>query len=653
MAEGIVYLDVDDEITSAAQRIRSANGTKVALVVPYGSRIATSRMNFRLLSREALVSNKRLSIVSGDAGSRSLAASAGLPVFGSVGEYESSIAGPRQPAVGGDGGASDGAAATAAAALTGGAAAVAGAAMTGAAGTTAEASPLAASETVVLSEPLVDQPVPVRKSQRPRRPEPEPRGPTAAPAAVAAGAAAADRPGPWRPVDDRSPVTDDDDIDAHGTEAAGSSSLVGRRIRAPILAGLALVGLAAIVVAVGAYLFLPSASIRLTPRQEPIGPISISVAADPEAKAVDVTNEVVPAVRIDVPVEAKQTFTTTGTHVEVTRASGSVRFENYDPTAQNTVASGSIVTTEGGLRFRTVATVILPKAIIIPPTTITPSARSVGVEAVSNGPAGNVPANSIRNVPQGEDPVVLKVNNPNPTDGGTRTVSPRITKAEVDKAVAAVRVDVQKAFDAAIATGAGAPANTTLFAATATLGDVIVDGDPQGLVGDAAETFDIRATADGTVLAVDPRPVESIAAARLADEVGADHRLVEGSVDIVVGEGSVGEDGQITFEATARATRVVIVDAGPLRDLVKGRTASEARAALAPYGDAVVTLWPDWVSTITSVDSRLDVQVVAGADGADPKPSASTRASSPPTAPRASGRASGAPASGAASATTP
>src|SRR5258705_9183398 len=93
MAEGIVYLDVDDEITSAAQRIRSAAGTKVALVVPYGSRIATSRMNFRLLSRESVMSNKRLAIVSGDAAVRSLAASAGLPAFGTVQEYESSLGG--------------------------------------------------------------------------------------------------------------------------------------------------------------------------------------------------------------------------------------------------------------------------------------------------------------------------------------------------------------------------------------------------------------------------------------------------------------------------------------------------------------------------------------------------------------------------------
>src|SRR5437660_6921461 len=98
MAEGIVYLDVDDEITSAASRIRSAPGTKVALVMPYGSRIAPSRINFRLLSREALVSNRRLSVIAGDAASRALAASAGLPVFATVPEYEAALAGPKASA---------------------------------------------------------------------------------------------------------------------------------------------------------------------------------------------------------------------------------------------------------------------------------------------------------------------------------------------------------------------------------------------------------------------------------------------------------------------------------------------------------------------------------------------------------------------------
>ena len=55
----IVYLDAEDEITSAATRIRQAKDKRVGLVIPYGSRVATSRINFKLLSREAMVSGRR------------------------------------------------------------------------------------------------------------------------------------------------------------------------------------------------------------------------------------------------------------------------------------------------------------------------------------------------------------------------------------------------------------------------------------------------------------------------------------------------------------------------------------------------------------------------------------------------------------------
>src|SRR6186997_2606765 len=90
MATGVIYLDIDDEITSAAGRIRSAEARRVAVVLPYGSRVATSRINFRLLARDAMTHDKRLSIVAGDAATRALAASAGLPAFATVAEYEGS-----------------------------------------------------------------------------------------------------------------------------------------------------------------------------------------------------------------------------------------------------------------------------------------------------------------------------------------------------------------------------------------------------------------------------------------------------------------------------------------------------------------------------------------------------------------------------------
>src|SRR6476660_2502586 len=91
MAGRIIYLEVDDEITSAAARIRTSEATRLAVVLPYGSRVATSRINFRLLARDAMTHEKRLSIIAADAATRALAASAGLPGVATVAEYESSL----------------------------------------------------------------------------------------------------------------------------------------------------------------------------------------------------------------------------------------------------------------------------------------------------------------------------------------------------------------------------------------------------------------------------------------------------------------------------------------------------------------------------------------------------------------------------------
>ena len=634
MAEGIVYLDVDDEITSAASRIRSAAGTRVALVVPYGSRIATSRMNFRLLSREAVMNNRRLSIVSGDAAARSLAASAGLPVFATVNEYES----------------------------TG----------TGSAADVAADRGLAASETVVApASPGPSAPPAPDMGARPGK-----RGlvdddttalevgpsvaATGSAGAVVAGAGGASVAGPvpgarraeqeraewerpdWeRPAPPARPDPEDSDgDDAAGFGVANLPPLLGRRIRGSTIAVLGLLVLALIATGVGAYVFLPSASITLVPRRDPIGPLEIDVSADPEVTTVDPDAGVVPAVRLEIPVEAADTFTTTGKHVEETSARGSVTFTNYDTSSGVTIPSGSIVSTEGGVRFRTLAAAVLQPAAIFP--TFAPSSDSVRVGAVRTGEAGNVPANTIRVVPQGQNPDLLKVNNPADTSGGTHKETPEVTAAEVDAAIATLQAQLAEAFDSAVASGAGAPPDTTLFPETKTLGGATPAVDPESLVGQAVETFDLKLTASGTVIAVDPRPVDTIARAELQKHVDPDHRLIEDSVVVDVGEGSVGEDGGVTFQATVRASQVLTVDPTTLPALVKGKTKTEAEAALARFGTVTVSLWPDWATTVTAVDGRLTIAVDEAADGdgsaaspspasGGPKPTATPRRTASPS----------------------
>jgi hypothetical protein len=85
------YLDGDDEITDAVARLRDATDERVVFVVPTGSRIATGRINFRLLAREAAARDLRLAIASPDTQVRAMAASAGVLALGTAAEAEAAL----------------------------------------------------------------------------------------------------------------------------------------------------------------------------------------------------------------------------------------------------------------------------------------------------------------------------------------------------------------------------------------------------------------------------------------------------------------------------------------------------------------------------------------------------------------------------------
>jgi hypothetical protein len=572
-------------------------------------------MNFRLLSREAVVNNRRLSIIAGDPATRALAASAGLPVFATVGEYESALAGP--PPTDGDGG--DAETILARAPFDGPAANDGAAPAERATAERLAPRPAVSDATEAIALPAVAPIAPAAAAST----VPMTTLPVAGPSARAdTGRAGARFPIPWT---------------------------VGRyRVGTPVLVGAAVTALALVVVAVGVALILPAATITVTPRQEEIGPIPLTVTADPDAPVVDIANQVVPAIRLEVPLDVNDTFNTAGKRTELTGAAGEVTFSNYDPTSSNTIDAGSVVSTEGGVRFKTLVAITLPRADFVVGLPITPSKRSVGVKAVKDGPSGNVPGNAIRVVPQGENPEFLKVNNPDPTTGGARNVFPKINQEDVDKALAALHAKVDEAFAAGVAAGAGAPTATTLFPATATLGDAIPSVDPGTLVGQEVESFDLGLSATGTVIAVDASPVQDIAEARLVANVSAGHRLVDGSDHVDHGDPVV-TGGVVTFPVSARAAQVRVLDPEALRTLVKGQSVDQARALLSPYGEVAIETWPAWVSSITGFDARLTVSVggqTADGSGSSPSggpssgsPRASTRtaASAAPAAPATSG----------------
>lgn len=601
----IFYLDIDDEITSAAARIRGTQDLVVVLVLPAGSRIATSRINFRLLAREAQQRSRRLSIVAPDASARALAATAGLPAFASTMEYEWSLA---QPAGVGE----------------------------------EAAAPATVPGVGVAVQPPAPAPDPGPAVAQARRLTPdELAARDVALAGGVAGGASDSTPGAASSVRDVNHDAGRVEMPEPHAPAArlGPSTGLGperdqaatprprRRRRTALLVGLLVVAFLGVAGGAAAYLLLPSASIVLTIRSAPLAPVEFVVTADPAATAPDPAAAVVPAIRLEIPLSVSGTFKSTGKRVDEAAAVGSARWTNCDPTRAYTIPRGTLVRTGAGVAFATDEAVFLPVAILNPPR-ISCQDRAVNVTAAKTGPAGNVAAGTITVIPGQYNNVVMSVRNPAPTTGGTYQEFPKVIQKDVTAALASLGKQLDAKLVAGAAAPAGLAAGSTAFPDTATRGAATPTVDPTTLVDQEVAQFDLGVTATGTIVTVAQAPILALGEARLAVAVPADRDMVAGSALVTVGPGTA--DGQrVRFGVTARAESAPRVDESALRTQLKGRSPTEARAILGAYGDATVTLWPGWATTIPTFDARVDLRV-EGVAGVSPTPTRTPSASTAP-----------------------
>ena len=182
----------------------------------------------------------------------------------------------------------------------------------------------------------------------------------------------------------------------------------------PII-GAALVLLLLAGVGYGAYLFLPTASITLTPFTTRLRPETYSVVADPNVAVVDVAAGVVPAERLGIPLSVTTTFPSTGIEAHETPAIGIIRFRSENTLNPVAVAAGTIVATSDGVEFETTEAANVPVADF---ATSTPGTIDVPILAVQAGPSGNVAATRSPVVPPSLTGQLVSARNPDPTDGG-------------------------------------------------------------------------------------------------------------------------------------------------------------------------------------------------------------------------------------------
>jgi hypothetical protein len=639
----VCYLEVDDEITDAVARLRAARDGRVVVVLPPGSRIGTSRINFRLLAREAEGRGIAIALVSGDTSVRALAVSAGMLVHGTVAEAEAALG---LPIDGSDGSGSlrevqhsapagseprvdqersaDGPSAARTVPPTAGASTVGAAAGTAA---SAAAAPPPAPSALPNAPAVAAAPVISTQGQgaisRPPFPPTgfvagAPGGPDVPGGSVGSVSQSSTSGFAVTPRATAASVTypggfgDPMLADPRALEAAerarakrhGRSHtrrLVGIFIRLALI--VAVLGAAAY----GAYLYLPTASITVTPTTHQFGPLTVTVTADPTVAVKDTAAGLVPAERVPIPLSATDSFTASGTQVNLTKATGTIRFTSQNTVTDVIVPDGTKVSTNSGVDFETTQPTTLPRATVSG-TTITPSTANTPIRALKAGPDGNVDADTITALPPVLDQVQVKGTNPQPTIGGKKTQSPVVTRTDYDNAVQVLTRQLQAQLGVALKDPATTPRGLTLFPETGTLGKVTTDKTASDVVGSATGSFDLTAESSSSALAVDQAQIEAVAATQLIDSAPKDVQVFADTVKTQVSPGIVNGD-RLVFEVTATAQQYDQIDKGALTQQIRGKTVSEARSILAAYGTVEVSVWPDFIPTIPDDTRRINLVI--------------------------------------------
>jgi len=584
----VCYLEVDDEITDAVARLRAARDGRVVVVLPPGSRIGTSRINFRLLAREAEGRGIAIALVSGDAGVRALAVSAGMPSHGTVPEAEVALG---LPVDGSDGA---GSLREVQAVPTAAPDQHANAAQAGDRVQPAEA-PGAAAGAASFEAAATTASVP----GGPGGPSPT-AGFAVTPRATTSAVAHQGGFGDPMLADPRA-LEEAERARARRHGRGRTRRLVGLVIRVALI--VAVLSAAAY----GAYLYLPTASIKVTPTTRPFGPLTVIVTADPNVAVQDPGAGLVPAQRVPIPLSATDSFPATGTQVNLTKATGTIRFTSQNTVTDVIVPDGTKVSTPSGIDFETTQPATLPRATVSG-TTITPSTANTPIRALKAGPDGNVDTGTITVEPPILDTEQVKATNPQATTGGKKTQSLIVTRSDYDGAVQMLTRQLQTELMTALKDPATTPRGLSLFPETADLGKVNADKAPSDLVGTASNSFDLTAESQSSALAVDLAQIATVASKQLTDSAPTGVRVFADTVKTQVSQGTV-NGSTIVFEVTATAQQYDPIDPAALSNRIHGKTVSEARSILAEYGSVEVSVWPDFIPTIPDDARRINVTI--------------------------------------------
>jgi len=352
---------------------------------------------------------------------------------------------------------------------------------------------------------------------------------------------------------------------------------------------------------VSAYVVVPRATIRLTPAGETIRaivPVSVSLNQD----TIDTASGLIPARRVGDYFDGYLEVETTGAaDFQSGLATGTVLFTNL--IGQDiTVPAGTVVRTSSGsfpVRFRTTQEALVPALGQAP----------APVEALKEGPSGNVGANRINQV-EGVSALAVRVTNPEPTVGGATQEVRAVSQADMDRARTLL---IEQLLDEAYL-GLQAYLESTEFLARQSLTVQASETSYDRFLSERADTLGLHMRVLVSGLAVDRDNAKGVAYSALARRLPTGYELVGADFELgEMAEEPVGS-GDLTVFVTATGYAAAEIDLGEVRRSIRGKSIPRAKEQLAedlPLAEAPrIEVWPEWLNRVPVLPVRIDVEVV-------------------------------------------
>ncbi len=359
----------------------------------------------------------------------------------------------------------------------------------------------------------------------------------------------------------------------------------------------------------GLMLATPSATVTLTPASRQVFE-TVSIIADPALTDIDIENYQMPASVVSLQATAHVTVEATGFETAgASLAQGLVTLRNSTD-APFLIPLNTIVATSTTLpiRFATQIETTLPAG--------DSATVQVPVQALPEhaGSEGNVDPGAINRV-EAEFADAVTVTNPNATYGGARQDVKTVTRSDHERLIVLGRQQLlQNTRDLLLHQLTGQQ-----FLVPGSL--VIIEERPEwthysSVIGDVTDsvTLNLRATVQAVV--VDERQAQQVAFAGLAPYIQPGLEVSPQALTFTRGEiVSIAPDGRVTFLMTVRGNLSVAIDPGYVREVVTGRTISDARRRLEsellldPNRPPQIDTWPAWFNRLPLLPVRIDVKV--------------------------------------------